>query len=67
MLAGAAVLVPWGDQQGDLLPGFLWGMVASVLHAAIVLINRRMVKDYPGNWWPSIPKARRLFCCCRRG
>lgn len=48
MLAGAAVLVPWGDQQGDLLPGFLWGMVASVLHAAIVLINRRMVKDYPG-------------------
>lgn len=23
-------------------------MVASVLHAAIVLINRRMVKDYPG-------------------
>ena len=42
MLAGAAVLVPWGDQQGDLLPGFLWGMVA------IVLINRRMVKDYAG-------------------
>lgn len=47
MLFGAAIIVPW-QVNGGLLPGFAWGMLASVLHAAIVLINRRMVADYSG-------------------
>lgn len=48
MLAGAAFIVPWAPGGAGLLPGFLIGMAASFLHAAIVLINRRMVADYPG-------------------
>ena len=47
MLFGAAIIVPWEPSSG-LLPGFAWGMLASVLHAAIVLLNRRMVANYPG-------------------
>ncbi|MEA5059045.1 MAG: DMT family transporter [Candidatus Pelethousia sp.] len=47
MLAGASIIVPW-QADGALLPGFIWGMAASVLHAAIVLLNRRMVVDYSG-------------------
>lgn len=47
MLLGAAVIVPW-EPNGALLPGFAWGMAASALHAAIVLTNRRMVREYSG-------------------
>jgi len=47
MLFGAAIIVPWEPSSG-LLPGFAWGMLASVLHAAIVLLNRKMVNDYSG-------------------
>ncbi len=47
MLFGAGIIVPWEANSG-LLPGFIWGMAASVLHAAIVLLNRRMVADYSG-------------------
>lgn len=47
MLFGAAIIVPW-QVSGGLLPGFAWGMLASVLHAAIVLLNRRMVANYSG-------------------
>ena len=47
MLAGASIIVPW-EPSGNLIPGFIWGMIASAIHAAIVLLNRRMVKDYRG-------------------
>ena len=48
MLAGAAILVSWGEAGEDMLLGFIWGMAASLLHGAIVLLNRRMVQDYSG-------------------
>ena len=48
MFTGVMIIVPEFDLSNNVTLGIIWGMTCSITYAALSLINRKFVKDYPG-------------------